>query len=97
MEKITNQGLPIVSAKTIDAVFHVYAGKKWDKLLNQVRDTLIKNNPHLRRFIESQVSKYPRELHSGIFEVVLGTIAVLEHQKLADAKQIERQQSRENR
>jgi hypothetical protein len=79
-----SQGLPIVSPHTIDAIQHVYAGKKWGKQLTEYKDRLLQENPHLVRFIENQVSQYPRSLHAAMFEVVIGTLTVLEHQALVD-------------
>jgi hypothetical protein len=32
-KELFSQGLPVVSAKTIDAIFQVYAGKKWGNIL----------------------------------------------------------------
>jgi len=84
---LKGQGLPVVSAKTLDAIFQVYAGKKWSSNLEKVRERLISENPHLVRFIESQVGKYPRELHNPIFEVVIGVLSVLEHQAMVDNKE----------
>jgi hypothetical protein len=81
-----SQGLPIVSGNTIDGIHHVYAGKKWGTHLTEFRDRLMQENPHLVKFIESQVSKYPRSLHTAMFEVVIGTLTVLEHQALVDGR-----------
>jgi hypothetical protein len=81
-----SQGLPIVTGNTIDAIHHVYAGKKWGQHLTAVRDRLIHENPHLVKFIESQISKFPSNIHTAMFEIVTGTLTVLEHQSLAKAK-----------
>jgi hypothetical protein len=81
-----SQGLPIVSHTTIDGIHHVYAGKKWGTHLTEFRDRLIQENPHLVRFIESQISKYPRSIHTAMFEVVIGTLTVLEHQIFVDTE-----------
>src|SRR5919201_6310659 len=78
--------LPIISEKTIDAIHHVYAGKKWGEHLTAVRDQLLEENPYLAKFIESQVSKYPRRVHTAMFEVVLGTLSVIEHQALVNTR-----------
>jgi hypothetical protein len=59
-KKLARGGLPIVSGDTIDAIHHVYAGKKWGKYLTAFRDRLLQENPHLVTFIESQIGKYPR-------------------------------------
>jgi hypothetical protein len=81
-----SHGLPIVSDNIIDAIHDVYAGKRWGEQLTAARDRLIQENPHLVKFIESQISKYPRSVHPALFEVVIGTLTVLEHQALVDAK-----------
>ena len=84
---LLNQGTPEVSKKTLDAVYEVYAGKKWGIHLSEVREILLRDNPNLVKFIERQVGKYPRELHNAMFEVVIGTIAVLRLQWMVDEKQ----------
>ena len=66
-KKQVNHRLPIVTAKTIDAIFHVYAGKKWGKHLTEMRERLIQENPQLVKLIESQVGKYPPALHNTDF------------------------------
>jgi hypothetical protein len=78
--------LPVVSNKTIDALYQVYTGEKWGTHLNELRESLLQDNPNLVRFIENQVGKYPRELHNAMFEVVMGTIAVLRLQAMVDDK-----------
>jgi hypothetical protein len=84
--KLLELGLPIVSNKTLDALHQVYAGKKWGIHLSELKENLIRDNPNLVKFIESQVGKYPRELHNAMFEVVMGTIAILRLQGLLDEK-----------
>ena len=78
--------IPKVSKKTVDALYQVYAGEKWGKHLSELRNNLIRDNPHLVKFIERQVGKYPRELHNAMFEVVMGTIGVIRLQSLLDEK-----------
>jgi hypothetical protein len=87
---ILELGLPVVSNKTVDALYQVYTGEKWGNHLNELRKVLIRDNPNLVKFIESQVSKYPRELHNAMFEVVMGTIAIIRLQGLLDEKQGEK-------
>ncbi len=45
---------------------------------------LIARNPYLVEFIEMQVGKHPRELHQSMFEVIVGTLVVLDRQMGAD-------------
>jgi hypothetical protein len=84
----SKQNIPVVSTQTIDALYQVYTGKKWGIHLTEVRENLIRVNPNLVRFIESQVGKYPRELHHSMFKVVIGTIAVLRLQGMVDEKDV---------
>jgi hypothetical protein len=84
--KLIKQYLPVVSKKTLDALHHVYAGKKWGVHLTELREDLLRDNPNLVKFIESQVGKYPRELHNAMFEIVIGTIAILRLQGMVDEK-----------
>jgi hypothetical protein len=83
-KKLSGKGLPVVSSNTIDAMFQVYAGKKWGKHLSEVRDRLLQENPHLVKFIENQVGKFPVELHNPLFEIFIGAISALEHQIMVD-------------
>jgi hypothetical protein len=46
----------------------------------------VEKNPHLVKFIESQIGKYPQSLHTAMFEIVIGTLSVMEHQSLVDKK-----------
>jgi hypothetical protein len=54
--------------------------------LTELREDLLQDNPILVKFIESQVGKYPREIHNAMFEVVMGTIATLRLQGKVDEK-----------
>ena len=92
---ISKYDISVVSKQTIDALYQVYAGEKWGTHLSEVRENLVRDNPHLVKFIETQVGKYPRELHDAMFEVILGTIAVIRLQGLLDEKQRDRE--RDNR
>jgi hypothetical protein len=86
---LSKQGIPVISNQTLDAVYEVYVGNKWGIHLTELKENLLRDNPNLVKFIESQVGKYPRELHNDMFEVVMGTIAVLRLQGLLDEKQRE--------
>jgi hypothetical protein len=83
---LLDKGLPVVSNQTLDAVYEVYAGKKWGIHLTELREILLRDNPNLVKFIERQVGKYPRKLHDSMFEIILGTIAVLRLQGMVDQK-----------
>ena len=86
--KETSQGLPVVSETTVRAVESQFTsggeGRRWGEHLETVKARLIKENPHLVEFMEKQVGKFPQELHTPMFEVVVGTIALLEHQANAN-------------
>jgi hypothetical protein len=96
-KKLRSWRLPIVSQNTLDAMYQVYAGKKWGQHLSQVQQRLMQENPYLVTFIENQVGKYPRELHTPMFEVIIATITMFEHQALVDVKEIERREGSGNR
>ena len=86
--KETSQGLPVVSQTSVSAVESQFTrggeGHKWDEHLESVKARLLNENPHLVEFMEKQVGKFPQELHTPMFEVIVGTIAVLEHQANAN-------------
>jgi hypothetical protein len=86
--------LPVVSGNTIDAIYHVYGGQRWGEHLTGYKDRLIHENPHLVKFIESQISKFPPNIHTAMFEIVIGTLTVLEHQGLVNAKRQKRRKLR---
>jgi hypothetical protein len=79
--KETSKGLPVVSSETVSSMWQNYTTREnWGNHLTEVQQRLIKENPELVKFMESQVGKYPAEIHIALFEVLVGTIAVLEHQ-----------------
>lgn len=84
----TSQGLPVVSETTVRAIESQFTsggeGRRWGEHLEKVKERLIKENSHLAEFVEKQVGKYPKELHTSMFEVIVGTIALLEHQASAN-------------
>jgi hypothetical protein len=96
-KKLRNWKLPIVYKDTLDAMYQVYAGKKWGQHLTKVQQRLLQENPYLVQFIENQVGKFPHELHTPLFEVIIATITVLEHQALVDEKQRERHEESGNK
>jgi hypothetical protein len=85
--KSRKRTLPVISEETLDGVHHVYAGKKWGKHLEEVKQQVLKENPNLVKFIEQQVSRYPTALHNALFEIAIGTLAVLDLQIQVSAKQ----------
>ena len=58
---LLKQSIPVVSHQTLEAVYESYAGNKWGIHLAELREDLLRDNPNLVKFIESQVGKYPRE------------------------------------
>jgi hypothetical protein len=83
--KETSHGLPIVSQDTVSSIWQHYTTvESWGEHLEEVKARLVKENPNLVKFIESQVSKYPPTLHNSMFEVVVSTVAVLESQAEAN-------------
>ncbi len=87
-QKLTSKGLPVVTQDGVAALWETYTvgGERWGVRLTEVQKRLIQEQPALFSFIESQINKYPHELHKPIFEVVIGTIAVLED--AAEANQL---------
>jgi hypothetical protein len=81
----SEKGLPVISAETLASIQQVYtAQENWGNHLEEVKQRLVKENPVLRAFIEAQVGQFPETMHNQIFAVIIGTIAVLEHQAEAD-------------
>ena len=81
--------IPIVAPTTVDALRAQYAnncgdGQTWGDRLTQMQKSLTAN-PELMRFVESQVGKYPSEVHVPMFEVVCATLVVLESQMQVDS------------
>jgi hypothetical protein len=90
-DKIATMGknrinLPVISKETLDAAYHVYAGPKWGARLNEVKQKLFEDNPNLVEFLERHAGKYPKELHNVLFEIAVGTIAIIELQAMVDDK-----------
>jgi hypothetical protein len=79
LEEETSRGLPAVTESALSSLKELYSAK-WGDHLEKVKRRMIIENPHLVKFIESQVGKYPVKQHNAMFEVILGTIAALEHQ-----------------
>lgn len=86
--KESNLELPIVSEDTVKAIVSQFTTggevRGWGEHLEQVKAELIKENPHLVSFMEILVGRYPQQLHTPMFEVIVGTIAVLQHQASAN-------------
>ena len=82
--KETSKGLPFVTEQTVRSLESQFTtggeGKGWGEHLGIVKKRLTGENPHLVEFINKQVGKYPEQFHLPMFEVIVGTIAVLEHQ-----------------
>ncbi len=91
----TSKGLPKISQVTRDALFGRYSGREqpnntdYGNFLTGVQRRLVTEDPVLKEFIESQIGKYPRELHQPMFEIVVGVYGILERQaeanKMADS------------
>jgi len=81
----TSKGLPVVEAETVTALWQNYTTREdWGDHLEEVKQRLLDENPELVTFVESQVSKFPDELHTAMFEIVVGAVAVLESQAEAN-------------
>jgi hypothetical protein len=90
--KLTSSGLPVVTEATVRAITSQFTtggeGRSWGSHLEDVRKRLIIENPHLVKFINKQVDRYPQETRASIIEVVVGTIALLEHQANANKTEL---------
>jgi hypothetical protein len=60
-------------------------GETWGDRLTAMQNEIRVTNPCLVEFIELQVGKFPRELHVPMFEVIIGTLVLLERQMQSDA------------
>ena len=83
-------GIPIISKKTLEALKSQYTdnsgdGQTWGERLTDMQEKVVATNPVLIEFIEMQIKKYPRELQQPIFEVLVGTMVLIERQAEADA------------
>lgn len=85
-KEITTKGLPVVTKETIDTTFksHEKGSERWGDRLERTKKQMIQEQPQLVKFIESQVGKYPQELHNTLFEIAVGTYALLEQQARAN-------------
>lgn len=83
--RTTAKGLPIVEPNTIKALWQNYTTREsWGTHLEDVKQRLLDENPALVKFLESQVGKFPERLHVSMFEIAIGTVAVLESQAEAN-------------
>jgi hypothetical protein len=83
--KETSGGLPIVTAKTLTLLKQMFGGKgEWGAHLEAVKARMVKENPYLVKYVENQVGKFPYKSHTPIFELIVGTLAVLEQQAKTD-------------
>jgi len=83
-------GIPHVSAETLKALKSQYTdnsgdNQTWGERLTKTQEELIATNPHMVEFIEMQIGKFPKELHQPMFEVIIGTLVLVERQTQADA------------
>ncbi len=83
-------GIPVISGETLEALRSQYTdnsgdGQTWGERLTDMQEKVVATNPKLVQFIEMQVGKYPSELHQPMFEVLMGTMVLIERQADADA------------
>lgn len=90
LPKETSKGLPVIKPGTTTTINEQFSAPgSWGEHLEEVKQRLLRENPHLVEFINSQVSKFPPEMHNPMFEVFVASIAVLEHQ--AEANKLDSQ------
>jgi hypothetical protein len=75
-------GLPVVTKETIDSTTKSAksGADKWGDRLERTKRMMIEQQPHLVKFLGSQVGKYPEELHNALFEIAVATYTLLEQQ-----------------
>ena len=96
MSQYTEKGLPVVSQQLVESIFSRYANRQngqiqtdWGMYLTEVQRRIIREQPHLREFVESQTGNYPIEMHKPILEVFVAIYGLLEQQ--AETNKLERQ------
>jgi hypothetical protein len=83
--KETSKGLPVVKSGKVESMWENFTEREnWGEHLEEVKERTVNENPELVKFWESQVGKYPPELHAPMFELLVSNIAVLEHQAEAN-------------
>lgn len=78
----TGRGLPVVTQDTIRGLFQSdeTGSQRWGERLEEVKARLVKEQPALVKFLESQVGKFPPEIHDVLFEIGVGVYSVLEQE-----------------
>lgn len=78
----TAKGMPKVTETTVQTIVdsHTNGFEQWGQHLEDVKSMMIEEQPSLKKFLESQVGKYPPEMHDALFEIAVATYAVLEQQ-----------------
>ena len=78
----TGHGLPVVTQDTILGLFQSAetGSQRWGERLEEVKARLVKEQPALAEFLESQVGKFPPEIHDALFEIGVGIYSVLEQE-----------------
>ena len=78
----TIRGLPVVSENTIRSLSQSdkTVEQRWGERLEEVKMRLIKEQPVLVEFLESQVGKFPLEIHDALFEIGIGVYSILEQE-----------------
>ena len=81
-ETLTSKGMPKVTEETMKTILDEFtkAPEKYGEHLERVKARMIKEQPHLSKFIDSQGTKYPQEMRVPLFEIAVATYAVLEQQ-----------------
>ena len=82
LPKRTSRGLPVVTQDTIRGLIQSdqMVEQRWGKRLEEVKARLIREQPALVEFLESQVGKFPPEIHNALFEIGVDVYSVLEQE-----------------
>jgi len=79
--------IPIVDEGTVYIVDRLYGGDKerQEQTLKDFYDTLKRENPNLVKFIDREISRYPKELQDQILNTVLLVCLLLHTQGYIDS------------
>ena len=87
--KYTSKEMPVISQETLDALLSRYSGERngeWGQYITEVQQRIVREDPVLVKFLEMQVgTNFPKELHTSVFQVLVGLYAVLENQTEANS------------
>lgn len=83
-------GIPVIAGETLAALMSQYTDRNgvsqsWGERLEAMQDKVVSTNPNLVKFMEMQVGRLPQALHDSMFEIIVGTLVLIERQAEVDA------------